>query len=212
LHNGGDTRENLSDPKAPGGHRNDAGAHTTSPRKNRRLVSALLNFLFYAALVAILAGGLLYGTQKTHSVFGFSFFMVLTGSMEREIPEGSLVIVKQTEPNAVEVGDDITFLSDKDNTITHRVIRIYENYEGSGARGFVTKGLENPMPDAEIVYADNMVGRVVFHLAGVGDTIGWIRSRWTFLLGLCVVTIVLCGVLKVTFSRRKGYMDNNGNQ
>jgi signal peptidase len=156
--------------------------------------------------VGILAGGLLYGTQENHSIFGYSFFIVLTGSMEREIPQGSLVVVRQVEPDAVEVGDDITFLSDRDKTVTHRVVRIFEDYEGSGARGFETQGLENPMPDAGIVYAANVVGRAVFHVAGVGDTIDWIKMRWMFLLGLLVGVFVLCGVLKVALSggKKKG--------
>jgi signal peptidase I len=157
--------------------------------------------LFYTALLAVLVVGLVFGAQGGRNLFGYSLFTVLSGSMQREIPQGSLVIVREVKDMAdIQVGDDITFMKDKDTTVTHRVERIFEDYEGSGERGFETKGLENPLPDKEIVYAANVLGRVVYHIAGVGDTLVWIRDRWILVAGLVAGLIVLYGTLKILFS------------
>ncbi|MDR2752811.1 MAG: signal peptidase I [Oscillospiraceae bacterium] len=168
-------------------------------KRKRRPASVLFNVLFYAALAGILCVGLLYGAQGGRNIFGYSMYTVLTPSMQREIPQGSLVLVKETDTQALQVGDDITYLTDATTTISHRVVRIFENYEGSGARGFETKGLENAMADKEIVYASNVVGRIVFHTAGVGDTLTWIKARWVFVLALLIGFFILCDALKIVF-------------
>jgi signal peptidase len=166
-------------------------------KRRRRPVSVIFDVLFYATLVGVLCMGLLYGSRGGRDVFGYSIFNVLTTSMQREIPKGSLVIVKDIGTDKIEIGDDITFLIDKNTTKTHRVIRIFEDYEGSGARGFETKGLENPLADEDIVYAANVVGKVVFHTKGIGDTLAWIKARWIFVLALFIGIFILCGTLKI---------------
>jgi signal peptidase I len=172
--------------------------------KKRSALSVAGDVLFYLTLLVVLAVGLLYSTTSGRGLFKYSAFTVLTGSMQREIPQGSLVIVKQVEADEIEVGDDITFLTDRDKTTTHRVTQIYENYDGGGERAFETKGLENPLPDKDVVYAANVVGKVVYHAPGLGDTLVWIRERWYLAAGLFVALLVLSTMLKRLFPGRKG--------
>jgi signal peptidase len=148
--------------------------------------------------------GLTFGSSGIRNVFGYSIYTVLTDSMQREIPQGSLIVVRKTEPEDIQVGDDITFFMDRDTTKTHRVTRVFEDYEGSGERGFETQGLENPLPDPGIVYAANVVGRVIFHAAGVGDALAWIGNRWVPAAALLAGLIVLYGVLKILFAGGRG--------
>ena len=42
-------------------------------------------------------------------LLGFQVYAVLSGSMEPDLPVGSLVYVKAIEPEKLEIGDDISF-------------------------------------------------------------------------------------------------------
>lgn len=92
---------------------------------------------------------------------GLQIFQVVSGSMEPSIPTGSLVYVRQTEPEEVEEKDVIAFYSASDTgaVITHRVMN---NQVVSGR--FITKGDANDQEDPLPVEYDDYLGRVVFTL------------------------------------------------
>ena len=76
--------------------------------------------IVFVVLVALMALALV-GAR----IFGLRVFSVLSGSMEPEYYTGDLIYVKPVDPETVEVGDDITFVLNKDLVVgTHRVIRI----------------------------------------------------------------------------------------
>jgi signal peptidase len=158
-----------------------------------RVLSAIRDALFFPLLLGILAAGLLCGARG--GLFGFSVYTVLSGSMQRELPQGSLIVVRQTDPAQIQIGDDITFYSDipagadTETTVTHRVVRVLEGYAG-GERGFETRGLENPLPDRTIVRAGDVVGRVAFHLPGIGGALFFIKGRWYLIAALLVCLAV----------------------
>ena len=160
-------------------------------KKRRDKISGAL---FYIVLIAILA--VLY-TQTAdvqsgapRHMAGYSAMRVLTGSMQSAIPQDSLIVTQQVPAADIRVGDDITFLVNESTTITHRVITIYENYAGTGQRGFQTQGIENPLPDRDIVLEENIVGRVVFHNLAAGQTMRFISEN-VLLVG--VMTILVMG-------------------
>ena len=98
----------------------------------------------------------------------YSFFNVLTTSMQGEIPKGALILVQRTDPQELEVGDNITFMRDWKTSVTHKIEEIYENYLTGGVRGFRTKGVNNTSADMEIVHEENVVGKVIFVIPAVG--------------------------------------------
>jgi len=162
--------------------------------------------LFFVVIALVLIVTLVFG-GKAHESFhlmGYSGFTVLSGSMQREIPEGSLVITKNVDPAVIKVGDDITFMEDDHVTITHRVVSIIEDYEGSGSRAFQTQGLENPEPDRDVVYEGNVIGLVKLSIPGLGFTLNYASEHigiiFAILGGILVATIALSKVLS---SRRE---------
>ena len=174
-------------------------------KKDHKALRTVGNVLFYGILFTVLITGLLYGVagSKSRNRFGFSILRVLSGSMESEIPKGSLVFCLKTDMNKIKIDDDITFLMDKDTTVTHRVIKIYENYEGRGMRGFETKGIENNYPDDEIVMADNVLGKVVWHIAGVDSALNFLYEKWLIIL-IPILGLSGLGItLKILFSKDK---------
>ena len=56
-------------------------------------------------LVAVVFAFLIAGVR----IFGIQVFGVLTGSMEPSYPTGSLIYVKDVEPQELKLGDPVTF-------------------------------------------------------------------------------------------------------
>lgn len=117
--------------------------------------NALLTCLVVvAAFLAIAFGGV--------RLAGLSPFAVLSGSMEPELPVGSLIYVKPVDPTEVHVGDAITFRLESGTLVTHEVYEIdAETHE------FRTHGIANVdsqgniSPDAAPVPWSSLVGSVV---------------------------------------------------
>ncbi|MDR1891659.1 MAG: signal peptidase I, partial [Oscillospiraceae bacterium] len=169
--------------------------------KKRGFIRRLSNFLFYFAILAVLivalTGGGADGSPK--SFFGYSYFEVLTTSMQSEIPKGALVITKKVGAETIRVGDDVTYLRSDSTTVTHRVIKIVENYESSGARGFQTKGIENPSPDTDIVHSANIIGVVKLSIPEAGFALSWISQNILLVLVLFGVVILVSITLRMLF-------------
>ena len=117
--------------------------------------------------------------------FGYSWFRVTSGSMQREIPEGSLIITKRMDPRRLLVNDTVTYLREDGSTVTHNIVDIIIV---DGNLKFQTKGSENMMPDTELVDSKDVIGLVVFHMAGLGLLLFVIKG---FFLMLSVVFVLL---------------------
>ena len=96
---------------------------------------------------------------------GGQIYTVISGSMEPEIPVGSLVYVEGAQPEDMEVGDVVAFYGGRDANaiITHRVV---ENRLIMGE--FITKGDANQTNDMNPVDYDNFIGKVEWSLPEVG--------------------------------------------
>ncbi|MCL1858846.1 MAG: signal peptidase I [Oscillospiraceae bacterium] len=164
-------------------------------KKKRRGIFALISdMLFYMAiftvLVAILTSAPVNGNGSAKMFMGYSYFTVLTPSMQDEIPKGSFILVKQADPQELNIGDNITFMKDTNTSVTHKIIDIYENYQDSGVRGFQTKGVNNINPDRDIVYESNIVGKVILVIPVAGAAISYIRENIYIvfiIFGLCIL-------------------------
>ena len=179
-----------------------------SRRQGRELFAAVSDMLFSLAIIMIVfmviapvTGG---GTPR--GVFDLYCFTVLTPSMQDEIPQGSFILVKKTDPATLHTGDNVTFMADRYTAVTHKIAGIYENYGGSGARGFMTKGVNNPGADHDVVYAANVVGKVVFVLPKAGNVLSYLSDNvfCAFIIfGLCVLlSFLLRGFVQKPQSRR----------
>lgn len=180
-------------------------------KKQKKKKSFFGDLLFYGVLIALIVGVIILTSssgQGPRSFAGFTVQTVLTSSMESVYPKGSLVISRYTEPDTLEIGDDITFMASEDTTISHRIIGIVENYADTGQRAFQTQGVMNSAPDSELVPAVNVVGKVVFGSLTAGKIVDFIKSYWPLLLFFIVILAVLTRVL--TYIYRKDGNNANG--
>ena len=121
--------------------------------------------------------------------FGWRVDAISSGSMEPQLPTGSLVVTHPVESDAIVVGDMITFrLSTvSENMITHRVIGIGHN----SPLHFQTKGDANDYPDPFTVPARNLIGKICFHVPYVGYITEFLKTPFGFALGLVVPALII---------------------
>lgn len=86
-------------------------------------------------------------------IFGKSFVIVTTGSMESEINAGDLVII--SEMKKYKKGDIVTYQDDEGFLVTHRIVKINEDT-------FIAKGDSNNINDEENIN-NNIKGKVIYH-------------------------------------------------
>ena len=160
--------------------------------------------IFYAALAIVVFVLLSFFSDNNgvpRSFMGFSMMHVLTTSMQSEIPKDSLVITREVDAASLDVGDDITFMKDMSTTVTHRIVGIYEDYAKTGARGFKTQGIANSNPDKEIVPAQNLIGKVVFHNLLLGKAMLFIKEYALYVVIFTAMLIGLFVSLRIVFSK-----------
>ena len=102
------------------------------------------------------------------AIFGYSQVIVLTGSMEPVISEG-----------------DIISYWDNGSLITHRFIE-------NTADGIITKGDYNNVADRVPVQTDQIAGRVIVVIPGIGNIFMFFRTVPGRLLILLAVVLFVC--------------------
>lgn len=142
---------------------------------------------------------------------GIEPYVIVSGSMEPEIPVGSMVYAAETEPDELEPGDIIVFYpgseiagvsSDdaeaaadeeaaqkaaKKTPVTHRVVK---NNVKKGK--LTTKGDANTQNDQQAVLYENVIGKVIFHL----PTLGFVATTFATPIGkLAAAMVILAGFL-----------------
>lgn len=137
---------------------------------------------------------------KAPQFMGFSVLQVVTGSMEPEIPVGSVVLARKTNASELREGDVIAFYSSDPQISgavnTHRIV---ERVDEDGALSFVTKGDANPAADYYPVIPENVVGKVVFHSRILGLIAGFAGNKLGFLLLVLIplAAIFFCNAKEV---------------
>ena len=93
---------------------------------------------------------------------GYETYNVISGSMEPEIPVGSLILVKRTDPHDVQEGEIIAFYSNA-VVVSHRVVK-----NNTFSNKFVTKGDANDDVDLTDPEYKDFIGTVVYHIPMFG--------------------------------------------
>ena len=119
---------------------------------NKKIITILL-----VCILIILISDVFYSKfirkDKMVRLFGNSFLVVETGSMEPTINIGELIIVS-SKPE-YKVGDIVTIVDDEEYIYTHRIIKIENNM-------ITTKGDGNNIED-EAIDEKYVLGKVIIH-------------------------------------------------
>ncbi len=136
----------------------------------KRILGAVwwLTVAMLALVLVLIISAKLQG--KVPDLFGYSVMQIVTGSMEDEIPTGTYILTKRTDPEKIKAGDIISFYSDEEIIYglpnTHRVVEVVK---GDGGIEFVTRGDANPTNDGATAKADKLIGVYVGPLDWLGS-------------------------------------------
>lgn len=123
-------------------------------------------------------------------LLGYQVYNVVSGSMEPTYHVGDLLYVKEVDPEAVRVGDPITFVLNEDLVVaTHRVIEI----DGEN-RHFYTKGDANDTADASPVHYNNLIGVPQFRIPLLGYVSDYIQHPPGMYVAIAVGALLLAAV------------------
>ncbi|MGN0457612.1 MAG: signal peptidase I [Eubacterium sp.] len=136
-------------------------------------------------------------------VMGIVTLTVESGSMAPNYPKDSVVLVKETAPESIKVGDVITYVfNEKGMLVTHRVIST-----DAKERTFITKGDANNQQDPMPILWGNLVGKVVFCVPKIAPVIRFISNEKARPYIIAVVALIgvfsLAGDISKTISTKK---------
>lgn len=127
-------------------------------------------------------------TTNSPILFGIRSFVVQTGSMEPNIPVGSVIF--SVPQKTYELGDIILFKDSQGRTISHRINKTEIK---KGTMFFQTKGDANNSADIDLVLEGSVIGREVFLLPSVGRISAFIKTVPGFILILGLPTLLFIG-------------------
>ncbi len=119
---------------------------------------------------------------------GLQSFVVVSGSMEPDIPLGSIVLT-QKQSN-LKTGDIIAFKDSEARTVTHRIAQIVTK---NGTDYFQTKGDFNNSPDSNLISEGAVIGQEIFQIPYLGRVSFALKTLPGFilLLGLPVLMFII---------------------
>ena len=153
-------------------------------KKNKgRMASAICHLLGCLILAAVIISLLPITVPR---FLGYEIYSVISGSMEPEIPVGSVAYVRPVEPSSLQEGDIVAFHSNG-SVIIHRVV---SNHQIEGY--LITKGDANEEVDLGEVSYPVINGLVVKHVPVIGEFMIVFSNTMGKVLLLC---LALCGAL-----------------
>lgn len=146
-------------------------------------VLSVLIFVFAVCIFALSVFAKSNGKQAT--LFGYSFSIVLTDSMNPEIKVGELVIVKHCSIERAQIGENAVYIAPEGHRLAgQRIIhKIMEKDTDDAGTYIVTQGVAAGAPQDAPVYAENFVGIGVAHSVFLGAVVGFFSNtfNWIFL-------------------------------
>jgi len=178
-------------------------------KKAFHAISKFVSWIFFVILL-IAAAFLLYYfvATKIYAAKGpgyepkFSIYTIVSPSMTPNINVyDAIVNIKIDDPNKIEVGDVITFVSTSvltpGITITHRVVGI--TTDDNGDICYRTKGDFNNVEDQACAKHRNVLGKVLFKIPQLGRIQFFLASKagWLLCILIPALYIIIKDVLKI---------------
>ena len=160
-------------------------------------ISGLIKAFLLTVIILYLSFIVLQRITNNSSIMGYRVFNVASASMDPVYKVGEVILVKEVVPGTLKIGDDITYLGNKQDTdgitITHRIVRIDLNE--NNRRIFYTKGLNNIVEDP-VVEEQQIYGQAKAKLNIISFINRSIRNIYGFFF-LIFVPLVLVIFLEI---------------
>ncbi len=143
--------------------------------------------------ICLLALSALYITgNRASGLCGYTPLVVLSDSMYPTIKTGDLLIIRNMTDQIPETGDIIAFYDGSGTIITHRIVDVI--YDEDGSPSYITQGDGNNSPDRDAVQPEHIIGTMCTGIGGVGRVIWTIRDMLPWICAASAVAAVVCAV------------------
>ena len=152
------------------------------------IVKKVLNtFTSVILAIVMIISAFLCGSR----LLGYRAFTVLSGSMEPVYEVGSLIFVKEVDPEDLLVGDDITFMTSQTTVVTHRIIDIVPDEDNPNVLRFKTQGVANDKADSTLVHYRNIIGSPAFSIPLAGYVASFVQNPPGTYIALSAAAFIL---------------------
>lgn len=146
--------------------------------------------------------------RNDRNLFGYRAYIVNTDSMSAtDFNAGDLILVKETDPNTLQPGDVITFISqDSDNfgeVVTHKIRE--KTVDAQGNPGFVTYGTTTNVDDETIVTYMYILGKYETKVPYMGTFFNFLKTPQGYIVCIFIPFMLLIlhqGINTVKLFRR----------
>lgn len=152
--------------------------------KKKINISKILNIIVPALLIILALNLITTKSDKLFEIIGYRTYTVLSGSMEPKFYPGDIVITKHKNKTDIKLNDIVTYKDSEGVVITHRIIK-------ETPEGYITKGDNNNVEDAEILTKDNIIGEVKFSIPKIGYIMNFLSKPMV----VAVEMILLAGFI-----------------
>lgn len=170
-------------------------------RNNKKnVILKILNIILKVTLTFIIIFLLFFIVRATvfkkYDIFGYRFYIIMSGSMEPDIRTGDMIITKESDN--YKIGDVIAF-KDANFVTAHRIVEISTE---DGEKIFKTKGDNNNTADRNLVKSQQIKGKIVNKIPKVGKAVLYLKTHWIILVLLIGVIIIVYLVRILLFNRK----------
>lgn len=126
--------------------------------------------------LGVLAAGavIILGASFAPTLFGYESAIVTSGSMGKANPVGSVAVSRMVDARSIRTGDVVSFQTESDNRITHRVISVTEV---AGQRVLKTQGDANAAADPEpLRLTEGEIAKVQWSVPYAGYLVRYART------------------------------------
>ena len=159
-------------------------------RNVKKTLSAVISILLIFSIALWVYVLYCVQTKEYVTIFGGNVFQIVSGSMEPQIPVGSLIVSQQSKMEEIQVGDVVVFRSAEPwmyrRVVLHRVVDISQI---NGETVLITQGDANPVADPRYVTRENLIGKMIC-CATEKHPIAGLYRLLTHKVGFCFLVIV----------------------
>lgn len=153
------------------------------------LVIVLAVFMMVFTVISVT-----FFNRSDRNIFGYRAYIVKSDSMSAtDFDAGDLIFVKEVEPDTLEEGNIITYISQNSDsfgeTITHKIRR--KTTDAQGNAGFITYGTTTDTDDETVVTYPYILGKYQGHIASVGHFFNFLKTTQGYIVCIFVPFMLL---------------------
>ena len=162
-------------------------------KEEKKVISIVDDVIFFIIIIllSILSIAVIWQRiflpDKIPSIFGYKFFMVLDGKMDKSIAYGDLLITHNVNPYDLEKNDVIAFRNKTNKVTVHRISDITNDAKG---RQFEMLTASDEVGDTKYVRDSQVEGIIIHRIPKLGAFLIKFQEPYVFFPILFVVLII----------------------